>query len=389
MKASDKALIGKLGIAGFISAADNWVVSPLLPAIAAGFDVSLAQAGEILTAYMIPYGMMQPVYGFWSDRRGKAKVLQGIVGGLALGTAGCCLAQSLIVLCFWRFITGFFAAGIIAVSLALIGDTVAVDERQKGVGLFGGLVFLGQGLSAGCGGVLAKYVSWRVSFALCAIMAVGTVFFLRKLPAGLSCPEGPSFLAEVRRVTLSPQGRVIFPLSFFSGFLLLGSYSYLGAFLHAGGGLDYLQVGMIMMFFGLCCFLVGGKVGKLAQKIGYRKTILAGGGFAFAASLLLASFSFWQAGLCATIGLSLAYGFIQSTLATLAFNVSSQSKGLPSALVGLGLFGGGGVGALFGGGMLSISSYTVLWLTFSGGDLLFILTAARFLQRNEAVRRGR
>ncbi|MDD3224751.1 MAG: hypothetical protein PHX70_08675 [Clostridium sp.] len=60
----------------------------------------------------------------------KANVLKCIVCGLAIGTAGSAFASSLLILCICRTITGFFATGIIGVSLALIGDTVPKSQRQ-------------------------------------------------------------------------------------------------------------------------------------------------------------------------------------------------------------------------------------------------------------------
>lgn len=270
-EANNKLLIWKLGVAGFISAADNWVISPILPAIASGFDASISQAGAILTAYLIPYGVMQPVYGFLSDCWGKARLLQLIVLGLALGTIGCFAANSLWVLVFWRLVTGFFAAGIIAVSLALIGDTVPVSERQKYVGMFMGIVFLGQGLSAGLGGLLAKYVSWQTSFAFFAGTAICTVAFLKKLPPGMSYSTGHKFFSEIKKITLSTKGKIIFPLAFFAGFLLLGLYSFLGAFLHEIVGLDYLQAGVVIMLFGFSCFLAGRAGRKAGAKAWTKK----------------------------------------------------------------------------------------------------------------------
>ena len=213
---------------------------------------------------MIPYGAMQPVYGFISDRIGKAKLLRWIVCGLALGTAGCAFANSLWMLCVLRAITGFFAAGIIAVSLALIGDSVPVNERQVYVGKFMGIVFLGQGLSSGLGGILAKYISWRVAFVVFALVAAIAVLLLRKLPE--HTPEKTShngFFSEVVRVVLTPKGLVIFPLALAAGFLLLGLYSYLGAFLHEVTRLDYLQVGIVVMFYGFACMFAGSCVDNL------------------------------------------------------------------------------------------------------------------------------
>ncbi len=57
-----------LGMAGFVSAADNWVISALLPAVAADFGTGIVTAAGMLTAYLVPYGIMQPVYGYLADR---------------------------------------------------------------------------------------------------------------------------------------------------------------------------------------------------------------------------------------------------------------------------------------------------------------------------------
>jgi len=64
-----------LGFAGFISAADNWVASLLLPDISLDFGIPIFQAGIILTAYLIPYGVLQPFYGFYSDWYDLKKIL--------------------------------------------------------------------------------------------------------------------------------------------------------------------------------------------------------------------------------------------------------------------------------------------------------------------------
>lgn len=363
-----------LGLAGFISAADNWFVSPVLPAIAAGFGTSVSQVGIILTAYMIPYGFMQPIYGFFSDRKSKAKTLRSIVFGLSIGTVGCSLSTSLWMLCIFRFITGFFAAGIIAVSLALIGDTISNDLRQIYVGRFMGIVFLGQGISASLGGFFAKYISWRIAFLFFCIVAVIVALLLRKLPDNLSTANQKNFFMELKFVVTTQKGKIIFPLALAAGFLLLGLYSYLGSYLHEVSELNYLQVGVIIMFFGLSGLLASSLVGRTSQRLGQTGTVLSGGCFALITVLLLAFSTCWQTGLIATISLGFGYIFIQSTLATIAFDISKESTGLSSGLIGLGLFSGGGIGTAVSGLLLSYTSYKNLWLILAAGIMLFIFT---------------
>lgn len=377
-----RKLVLILGLAGFVSAADNWFVSPALPAIALGFGVSVAVAGAILTAYMIPYGFMQPIYGFFSDGRSKVKLLRVIVFGLAIGTAGSALSNSLTVLCAWRVLTGFFAAGIIAVSLSLIGDTVPHAEQQTYVGRFMGIVFAGQGLSSGLGCVLIQSLNWRGAFLFFAVVALCATALLYTLPAGPSqvSREDARFLPQCRRALFSPEGKVIFPLAFLIGFLVLGIYGYLGSFLHEYLDLSYMQSGAVVMFYGFACLFGGSKIGALAKKIGRNEVVLAGEVFALVSAALLCStslFPYWQIALVATVCLGLGYISVQSTLATIALDITAGASGLPSGLIGLGLFCGGGLGSAAGGLLLLQGTYQTIWISFGVMLLVLLLVTAK------------
>lgn len=73
MKTKTTILI--LSFAGFTVLADNWVVSPILPAISAYFNEDVSRAGLLITAYMIPFGLFQLVFGPLADRFGKRQVI--------------------------------------------------------------------------------------------------------------------------------------------------------------------------------------------------------------------------------------------------------------------------------------------------------------------------
>ena len=372
-RVSSQAMIVILGMAGFVSAADNWVVSALLPAIAADFGIGIAAAAGILTAYLIPYGFMQPVYGFLADRWGKAAVLKGVLWGLTIATAGCVLAPTAGLLMAARFLAGFFAAGIIAVSLALIGDETGPAERPQSVGLFMGMVFLGQGVSAGFGGLLAGWLDWRMTFVCLIGIALVTLLFFRRLPQGRTGSRKNTFLAETVIVVRSEKGRLVFPLAFASGFLMLGSYSYLGAYLHEAADASYVVVGLIVMGFGLASFAAGSRLGWLTGRFSPHAMLAAGGSLGCIAMAVLAVFPSVAAGVVAALLMGTAYIFMQSTLATQAFAIADENKGLPSALVGLGLFGGGGAGTAAGGWCLRLGGYSLLWMLWAGLLALFVL----------------
>ena len=215
----------------------------------------------MLTAYLVPYGIMQPVYGYLADRWGKARILKGVLSGLTAATAGCVLAPALVWLMICRFVAGFFAAGIIAVSLAMIGDETEPEKRPQSVGLFMGMVFLGQGISAGFGGFFAGWLDWRMTFVCLIAIALVTLWLYRRLPEGRTTLSQNAFLSETIRVVLSEKGRIIFPMAFAAGFLMLGAYSYLGACLHEVAGATCSLVGLVVMGFGLASFATGSRLG--------------------------------------------------------------------------------------------------------------------------------
>lgn len=360
-KLSRIGLIAILGLAGFVSAADNWVVSALLPAIAADFNATIVKTAGILTAYLIPYGFMQPVYGFFSDRWGKSTVLKVVMTGLLLATVGCVLATSLTQLIFWRFLAGFFAAGIIAVSLALIGDEVFPAERSQSVGLFMGMVFLGQGISSAFGGFFAGWVNWRLTFLCLIVIGFVALLLFTRLPSGLRSCSGNAFFTETTFVLLSPKGKIVFPMAFLTGFLMLGAYSYIGAYLHEAADATYPVVGLIMMGYGCSSFITGYRLGWITERFSAHVMLMLGASVAACALVALALFPTLATGVLAVLILGMSYIFMQSTLATQAFTISERNKGLPSALVGLGLFGGGGVGTWVGGMLLAAGGYPLLW----------------------------
>src|SRR3954469_17177551 len=59
----------------FVVGTDLFVVWPLLPLIAAGYDVSPSIAGLAVTAFALSYMVSAPLFGHVADRLGPRKVL--------------------------------------------------------------------------------------------------------------------------------------------------------------------------------------------------------------------------------------------------------------------------------------------------------------------------
>ena len=415
-------VVAVLGFCGLVSAADNWFVSPALPAIARGLSVLPAAATVVLTAYMVPYGALQPVCGAIADRVGRLRLLRAIVLGLCAGTVLCAAAPSLELLVAARILTGCFAAGIISVSQAFVGDVVEPARRGGAVGMLMGITFTGQGLSAGLGGILTELVGWRIAFASFGILAAMAWILLSTLrepdgagsrtsggsgsvsaAGGHGRADGTSgeararaasgrrgtgaerpvaaFLAAAVRIFLGPR-RAVFLLACSTGVLFLGVYGLMGTFLNAVCGLGSTEAGLVMMLYGVFCLVGGALSGRLGGRLGLPGVIAVGEASAVAAACaLLASAvtASWVPALVAAGYLGLGYILVQPTLVTLSMDADPGRAGLCTGLIGSGVFIGGGVGSALGGLLLGAGGYLALWGVAAAGLAVQLAASRRLL----------
>ena len=366
-----KRVVYTLGFCGLVSAADNWFVSPALPAIANGLGVAASAAAIVLTAYMLPYGLLQPVCGALGDRFGRLHVLRVIVSGLVVGTFLCAVAPTLSMLVVARVVTGCFAAGIIAVSQAYVGDVVGAERRGAAVGVLMGITFTGQGLSSGLGGIITDLMSWRAAFACFGVLGLLALALLLRLSEPsvevrgdetVPSPSG-SFLARAGRIFFGTH-RAVYLVACTTGLVFLGVYGFMGTFLSERCGLGSTQAGLIMMLYGIMC-LVGGTVsGRIGSVRGPLGVIFVGetaGLIAIAALLAVGVTGAWQPALLAAGALGFGYILTQPTLVSLSMNADPMQTGLCTGLIGLGVFAGGGVGSAIGSQLILCGGYSLLW----------------------------
>ncbi len=364
-----KLLILILGLNGFIVMADNWVVSPILPAISGDIGTTVTKAGILISAYMIPFGIFQLLFGPMADRYGKRQVISISMIAFTVATALCAIGSGMTDLSIYRALTGAFAAAVMPISLALIGDIFPMEERQTAIGTFMGISFLGQGLSMAIGGTISYYLNWRGVFALYAVMSIITTGMLltigRKIPS--SANKNAGFFAPYKQIFSVKSNVILYLTVLAEGILIIGSFSYLGGFIDHTFHYNYLYIGLIMTLFGVFAVVGGRMSGKLAAKAGRMAVLRIGLLFAGMADILLflsgGKLGFVMAG----IGL-LGLGFMlaHSSLLTLATEAAQKARGAAMSLVAFCFMGGGGVGTAIGGKIIESNGYTGLFVLYGG-----------------------
>jgi predicted MFS family arabinose efflux permease len=385
-----KRLILVLGLAGFIVMADNWVVSPLLPTIARDFSMDPARAGVLIAAYMLPFGLFQLVYGPLADRFGKLRVVTVSLALFTAATALCATAAGIHDLTAFRALTGVFAAATMPVSLALIGDLVPMQDRQRAIATFMGIAFLGQATSMTIGSTIAAFFDWRGVFAVYAVVAVVIVAALylstRSFRSQLKGDPHSQFLRPYGRLLAHGGSLRTYLLVFVEGTLILGSFSYAGAYAAKELGLETFGIGLLMAVFGVGVIAGSRFSGALAARVGRPRLVALGLGSAAAADLLLAATgTHIGAFAVAVLLLGLGFMFAHSSLLTMATGFAERSRGAAMSLVAFAFMVGGSGGTMLGGRIILGTGYTTLYLAFGLGLAALALVALVALPSGETA----
>lgn len=362
-----KRLIVVLGLAGFIVMADNWVVSPLLPSIAHDLGVQPARAGILIAAYMLPFGLFQLLYGPLADRFGKLRVVGASLVFFTVATGLCAAGMHLGDLTAYRALTGVFAAATMPVSLALIGDLVPMKQRQQAIASFMGIAFLGQATSMTIGGTIAALTSWRGVFLTYAVVAaVITVVLLvtaRSFASELHGDPHSQFVRPYARLLGHWPSLRTYLVVFFEGMLILGSFSYLGAFASKSLGLGTFEIGLLMAVFGVGVIASSRVSGRLAERLRRDRLVALGLASAAAADFLVVAGS--TRVVVVAVGvllLGLGFMFAHSSLLTVATQFAAKARGTAMSLVAFSFMVGGAIGTAFGGRIIEATSYREFYL---------------------------
>ncbi|MBT2398501.1 Cmx/CmrA family chloramphenicol efflux MFS transporter [Streptomyces sp. ISL-100] len=252
-----------LGMAVFALGTSEFMLSGLLPPIAADMDVSIPQAGLLISAFAIGMVIGAPLLAVATLRLPRRTTLITLITVFGLGQVAGALAPSYELLFASRVVSAFACAGFWAVGAAVAIAMVPVNSRARAMAVMIGGLSIANVLGVPAGAFLGEHLGWRSAFwavgAASALALVGIVTLIPRIPLPAEKPR------LKRELSIYRDGQVWLAIAITA--LAAGgifcAFSYLAPLLTDVAGLDSGWVPTVLALFGIGALAgttVGGRV---------------------------------------------------------------------------------------------------------------------------------
>ncbi|HEU4826669.1 MAG TPA: MFS transporter [Dongiaceae bacterium] len=182
--------LASLSLAILLSSLGTSIANVALPTLAQAFGASFQQVQWVVLAYLVAITSLIVSVGRLGDIVGRCRLL---LAGLVLFTVAsvlCGIAPTLWLLIAARAAQGLGAAAMMALAMALVGETVPKARTGRAMGLLGTMSAVGTALGPTLGGILISGFGWPAIFLVNVPLGrLALVVAYRTLPAGAARPK--------------------------------------------------------------------------------------------------------------------------------------------------------------------------------------------------------
>lgn len=184
-RAAVNTIIAGIALAMFLSALEQTIVAPALPAIGKSLS-DLDDLSWVVTAYLLAATAATPLFGKLTDIHGRRAIMLLAIIIFIAGSLVCALAPGIWTLVTGRALQGVGGGGLIPIAQTIIADLLTPRERPMAQS-YTSVVFMAASiLGPVLGGLLTDHLHWSfifwINLPLGAIALVMTSRALRSLP---------------------------------------------------------------------------------------------------------------------------------------------------------------------------------------------------------------
>src|SRR5882724_4592612 len=156
-----------LAVAFFMTIVDLTIVNVALPTIGEKLHFSESNLQWVVTAYGLTFGGFLLLGGRAADLLGRRRILMVGLATFTAASLACALATTDSFLIAMRGVQGIGAAIVLPAALSIVMNMFGEGaERNKALGIWGGIGAGGATIGLVAGGLLTRYIGWEYIFFL-------------------------------------------------------------------------------------------------------------------------------------------------------------------------------------------------------------------------------
>ncbi len=374
-----------LSAAGFTILTTEFVIVGLLPAIARDLQVSVSQAGLLVTLFAFTVAAFGPFLTAYFARFPRKQLFIIVLVLFGLSNAVAALAPNIWVMAIARLVPALGLPVFWALASETAVDIVGPDDAGRAISKIGFGIVCATVFGIPVGTLIADVFGWRSAFAILALVAFAKALLLYLYLPKTAVHDEQASLGSQFRILCNPlmQGHVLLSILVFSG--MFTAYTYLADILERLAGFNGTLVGWCLMGFG-AVGLIGNSLGG---RVVDRHPLIASMVFC---ALMMGGMVALVPSIHSTLGLAAAMGIWGMTQAAMflvshvrMMKAAPQAPAFAASLNIAGANVGVGLGAMVGGRVIDTFGLGHLGFTAAGFILLSIVLAL-LLMKVEAPR---
>jgi predicted MFS family arabinose efflux permease len=269
-----------LAVLQFTIILDFMIISPLGDILMKSIGLTTAQFGSVVSAYALSAGISGILTAGFADKFDRKRLLLFFYSGFILGTFFCALAYDYQTLFIARMVTGLFGGVVGSISMAIVADLFALQQRGRVIGYIQ-MAFAGsQILGVPIGLLLANQWGWHATFyfvvcvAACILLLV--IWKLKPLTDHLAQPLDKNALQHLWHTIQKRHYRTGFLATAFlslGGFLLM---PFTSAFMVNNVGIAQESLPVVFFFTGITSMLIMPLIGRISDRVDKFKIFVIG-----------------------------------------------------------------------------------------------------------------
>jgi len=338
--------------------------------------------------------LMQIVYGPLADRIGKFRVVAFTTLMCSVGCVACALAPDLGWLVAARVLVAAFAAAVIPVTMAWVGDNTPYDIRQETLARVGLGTMLGLVSGQIIGGVFTDTAGWRWGFGfvgLLFLLAGGTMWIDPRARAGAErrpetdarSPSDTGSQAPWRQaleVLSQTRPRRILGTVLLHGASFFGAIALVASHLHESLQISLTHSGILAGLFGLGGVLYILMARHIIRRLGTYGLCRTGGSLVVLSLATIAFSPWWPIVAVASLLSGLGFSMFHNTLQAHASEMAPRMRGIGMSLFAGTLFTGQSIGVVVASRLSeSVGMGTIIAL--GGGSMMLLALSFPTLMR--------